>query len=89
MPVVTLYTRQGCCLCDDAKEVLAEARRRARFEYQEVDIDEDPELQRQYNDEVPVITIDGAKAFKYRVELQDLLRRLAARRPNGGAPSTT
>ncbi len=79
MPKVTLYTRQGCCLCDDAKQVLAEARRRAAFEYQEVDIDRDAELRRKYNDEVPVIAIDGAKAFKYRVDLKDLLRRLAAR----------
>jgi len=80
MAVVTLYTRQGCCLCDDAKQVLAEARRRTAFEYVEVDIDGDEELRRRYNDEVPVIAIDGAKAFKYRVELKDLLRRLAARR---------
>ncbi len=80
MALVTLYTRQGCCLCDDAKLVLAEARRRSVFEYQEVDIDADPDLRRKYNDEVPVIAIDGAKAFKYRVDLKDLLRRLAARR---------
>jgi len=79
MSLVTLYTRQGCCLCDEAKQVLAEARRRAVFDYQEVDIDADAELRRKYNDEVPVIAIDGAKAFKYRVDLKDLLRRLAAR----------
>ncbi|HTX36303.1 MAG TPA: glutaredoxin family protein [Bryobacteraceae bacterium] len=79
MAEVTLYTRQGCCLCDDAKLVLAEARRRAVFEYREVDIDSDPALHQKYNDEVPVIAIDGAKAFKYRVDLKDLLRRLAAR----------
>ena len=81
MSLVTLYTRQGCCLCDDAKQVLHEARRRAVFEYQEIDIDSDAELRSKYNDEVPVIAIDGAKAFKYRVDLKDLLRRLAARQP--------
>jgi glutaredoxin len=80
MVQVVLYTRQGCCLCDDAKKVLDEARRRTPFEYLEVDIDGDAELRRKYNDEVPVIAIDGAKAFKYRVELKDLLKRLAARR---------
>jgi glutaredoxin len=79
MTQVTLYTRQGCCLCDDAKQVLDEARRQAAFEYLEVDIDRDAELRLRYNDEVPVIAIDGAKAFKYRVDLKDLLRRLAAR----------
>jgi glutaredoxin len=79
-PLVTLYTRSGCCLCDDAKQVLAEARRRADFDYEELDIDADPELRRLYNDEVPVIAIDERKAFKYKVELKEFLRRLEARR---------
>jgi glutaredoxin len=78
-PLVTLYTRRGCCLCDDAKRVLADARRRADFDYRELDIDTDRELLRLYNDEVPVITIDGAKAFKYRVTLDEFLKKLAAR----------
>jgi glutaredoxin len=78
MPAVTLYTRQNCCLCDDAKAVLAEARTRTAFEYREVDIDSDAELRRLYNDDIPVIAIDGAKAFQHRVALQDLLERLAA-----------
>jgi len=79
-PLVTLYTRQGCCLCDDAKRVLTEARRHAEFAYRELDIDSDPELRRLYNDEVPVIAIDGTKAFKYRLTLEALLKKLAARR---------
>jgi len=79
-PLVTLYTRQGCCLCDDAKRVLAEARRRAEFDYRELDIDGDPELKRLYNDDVPVIAINGTKAFKYRLTLEEFLKKLAARR---------
>jgi glutaredoxin len=78
-PRLTLYTRAGCHLCEDAKRVLMEARRRAAFEYEEVDIDGDPQLRRLYNDEVPVVAIEGVKAFKYRVDLKELLRRLAAR----------
>jgi glutaredoxin len=79
LPKVTLYTRAGCCLCDHAKQVLAGARRRAAFDLEEVDIDRDPELRRRYNDEVPVIAINQVKAFKYRVTLEEFLRRLAAR----------
>ena len=79
MTRVTLYTRAGCCLCDDAKRVIEAARRQARFDYREIDIDSDPELRAQYNDEVPVIAIDGRKAFKYRVDLREFLKRLAAR----------
>ena len=78
-PVVTLYTRKGCHLCDDAKRVVMDARRRAEFDYQEHDIDTDPDLLRLYNEEVPVIAINGAKAFKYHVELEIFLKKLAAR----------
>jgi glutaredoxin len=77
--LVTLYTRRGCCLCDDAKAVLTAARGRAHFDYKEVDIDSDPELVQRYNDEVPVIAIDGMKAFKHRVDMKDFLKKLAAR----------
>ena len=79
IPKVTLYTRKGCCLCDDAKRVLESARQRAGFDLDEVDIDGDAELCRTYNDEVPVIAINGNKAFKYRVTEQELLKKLAAR----------
>ena len=79
IPNVTLYTRKGCCLCEDAKRVLESASKRARFELDEVDIDGDAGLARLYNDEVPVIAINGSKAFKYRVTEQELLKKLVAR----------
>jgi glutaredoxin len=79
IPKVTLYTRAGCCLCDDAKAVLAEARKHAEFDYEELDIDRDPTPVARYNDEVPVIAINGAKAFKYRLDMREFLKRLAAR----------
>ena len=78
-PRVTLYTRAGCCLCDEAKHTLAGLRGRAEFEYEEIDIDRDPGLRSRYNDEVPVIAIDGRKAFKYRVEPEEFLKKLKAR----------
>jgi glutaredoxin len=65
-------------LCDIAKNVLREAQQRADFEYQEVDIDRDPELRQRYTDEVPVIAINGVATFRYSVDLKELLRRLAA-----------
>ena len=79
MTRVTLYARAGCCLCDDARRVLSDARRRADFDYEELDIDLDPELRRQYNDEVPVIAINQVKAFKYKVTRDEFLKKLAAR----------
>jgi glutaredoxin len=79
MTRVTLYTRAGCCLCDEAKQVLVAARGRAAFEYEEIDIDRCPQWREQYNEEVPVIAIDGRKAFKYRVSMPEFLKKLAAR----------
>ena len=69
---VTLYTRRGCHLCDDAKQAIESARRRSAFEYKEFDIDADPKLREMYNEEVPVITIDGARAT-----IDELRRRVS------------
>ncbi len=75
-PEVTLYTRQGCHLCEDAKQVIDGLREIAEFRLKILDIDLDPELQARFTNEVPVIFINGRKAFKYRVEPRQLLRRL-------------
>ena len=69
---VILYTRRGCHLCDEAKQAIDSARRRSAFEYQEFDIDADPKLREMYNEEVPVITIDGARAT-----IEELRRRVS------------
>ena len=79
LPRVTLYTRTGCHLCDTAKEQLRRARQGAQFDLEEVDIDSDPELRALYNEEVPVISIDGRKAFKFFVNEQEFLKRLKDR----------
>jgi glutaredoxin len=79
MTRVTLYTRAGCGLCGEAKRVLAAARGRATFELDEIDIDRHPEWLPLYSEEVPVIAIDGRKAFKYKVSMDEFLKRLAAR----------
>jgi hypothetical protein len=78
-PVVTLYTRAGCCLCDEARKVLLSAARRARFRLEEIDIDADAALRAQYNEEIPLIAINGAKVFQYSVDLEAFLKQLAAR----------
>lgn len=79
MHVVVVYGRQGCHLCDVVKETLAQLQDHADFQWREVDIDTDPELRLKYNDEVPVVFIDGRKAFKYHMEGRHFLRALAGR----------
>jgi glutaredoxin len=75
---VVVYSRKGCHLCELVKETLMKLERRGGFTWREVDVDGDHELRRQYSDEVPVVFIDGYKAFKYRMTEQDFLRRLAS-----------
>ncbi|HKV80167.1 MAG TPA: glutaredoxin family protein [Candidatus Sulfotelmatobacter sp.] len=75
---VIVYSRKGCHLCEVVKESLAKLSRRGGFIWQEVDVDTDLELRRQFNDEVPVVFIDGRKAFKYHMNEQEFLRKLAS-----------
>lgn len=76
MSHVILYTRQGCHLCEVVKESLARLGRRVQFTLEEVDIDGDEQLRQRFNEEVPVVFIDGRKAFKYRLDEREFLRRL-------------
>jgi glutaredoxin len=75
---VVVYSRKGCHLCEIVKETLSKLQRRGGFTWQEVDVDSDDQLRRQFTDEVPVVFIDGHKAFKYRLDENEFLRKLAS-----------
>ncbi|HVI10847.1 MAG TPA: glutaredoxin family protein [Candidatus Binatia bacterium] len=75
-PKVVMYSRKGCHLCEVVKESLEKLSRRGGFTWHEVDVDADNDLRRQFNDEVPVVFIDGRKAFKYRMDEREFLRKL-------------
>ena len=75
-----LYTRKDCCLCEEMKTTLHRVADRVSFALEEIDVDTSPVLQEKYGNEVPVLFINGRKAFKYRltsVELEQRLRREA------------
>ena len=71
MHEVILYTRHGCHLCDEAKQLLE----RYGLTPTLVDIDVDPQLLERYNECVPVVFIDGQERFRGRIN-EVLLRRL-------------
>lgn len=79
MHEVVVYSRKGCHLCDVVKDTLTQVEGQADFQWRDVDIDLDPELRQKYNEEVPVVFIDGRKAFKYHMEARQFLRALAGR----------
>ena len=75
---VVVYSRKGCHLCEIVKEKLMKLERRGGFHWREVDVDADDLLKRRFTDEVPVVFIDGHKAFKYRMDEQEFLKKLAS-----------
>jgi glutaredoxin len=64
---LTLYSRQDCCLCDEMKAIIGEVALTMPLELEVIDIDDSAALREKFNDEVPVLFIDGRKAFKYRL----------------------
>ena len=74
MPKVVLYIAQGCHLCAHARRTLAAE----GVAYDEVDITGVPELEAAYREWLPVVEIDGRRAFVYHVPLAGLRRKLHA-----------
>jgi glutaredoxin len=76
-PRVTLYSRPGCHLCDDARAVIVRVCADLGEEYVEVSIDDDPELQHQFAEEIPVTFVDGRQHDFWRVDETRLRAALA------------
>jgi glutaredoxin len=76
---ITLFTREGCHLCDDALGALERVRRERHFDLEVVDLDDGapPDKRAAYDWEVPVIELDGRKIMKYHVDEARLVRLLA------------
>jgi len=74
---VVLYTAEGCRLCERALEVVREAQREIGFELELVDIGGDPELEARYREHLPVVEIDGERAFTYFVDPDVFRARLS------------
>ena len=78
--IVTLYTRPGCHLCDEAKAAMRDSGCEDEYRLEEINIDEDPDLRDKYGYDIPVVFINGVKAFKHRVDprqFRSKLRRLS------------
>jgi len=73
---VVLYSRPGCHLCDEARAVILEVRDRVPFAFEEVDIETDDELVRDYGVRIPVVAIDGQERFEIAVDAGRLARLL-------------
>jgi hypothetical protein len=73
---VAFFTARGCHLCEQALAVVREAQARTPFDLEMVDIAGDAGLEAEYRTLLPVIEIDGVRAFTYFVTVEALLDRM-------------
>jgi glutaredoxin len=76
VPVLTLYGKPGCHLCDDARAIAGEALAGRDVALREVDVTLDPVLERRYGERIPVLAVDGEELFDYVVDPDALRERL-------------
>lgn len=74
---ITLLSKPGCHLCDDARTVIGRVASDLGVEWEEVDIMSDPELQVAWWDQIPVTLVDGVQHDYWRVDEERLRKALA------------
>jgi glutaredoxin len=74
---VRLYYAKGCSLCDRAREQLMRLRGELGFDYAEVDITGVDELEAAHREWLPVVEIDGERAFVYFLDEAAFRRKLS------------
>ena len=79
MPRVTLYSRPGCHLCDDARAVIEAVCGELGESYEEISIAGDPALEERFGDEIPVTFVDGKQHDFWRVSPVRLRAALGGR----------
>ena len=80
-----LYSRPGCGLCEEMKELIAQVLEDFEARLHEVDVSGDPDLEADYGEQIPVLLIDGKKAFKFRTTRDALWERLRKARDPGAS----
>ena len=78
---VVLFGRPGCCLCDEAREVIERVHATRPFALEERDIEADETLLRAYLERIPGVTIDGIERFELFITEDALVRALDEPRP--------
>lgn len=76
---LVLYSRADCCLCEEMKDAIRQVSAKIPLHLEEIDVDSSAQLKEQFGDEVPVLFIDGRKAFKYKVTAMELEKRVGRR----------
>lgn len=75
-PVVTLYTKPGCHLCEPVAATISEAAKVRSIQSSTRNILEDPEDHERYKHAIPVVTVNGVEVARHRLSLQQLLEAI-------------
>jgi len=73
---IEIYSRPGCHLCDEAKEVIEPFSAHYALELKVTNVDSSAELREAFGTEIPVVLINGKEAFRHRVDARALERKL-------------
>ena len=73
-----MYSRRTCGLCDEARDAILSVRADIGFEFEEVFVDGDDALEREYGLRVPVVLVDGVERFEVEVPAGELRTLLSA-----------
>ncbi|MDT3438651.1 MULTISPECIES: glutaredoxin family protein [unclassified Pseudofrankia] len=79
-PRITLLTRVGCHLCDDARAAVVRVAEQTGVGWRELDVDAEQARADEYGDRVPVVLVDGREHGYWRVEEARLRDALGGRR---------
>jgi glutaredoxin len=74
--LVEIYSKNDCCLCDEAKAIIEKVRKITPFDFKETDITKDENLFEKYKYEIPIIFLNGRKIFKYKVDEKEFIKKL-------------
>ncbi len=81
---VVLYSKPGCHLCEEMKAEMSRADCANLYSLEEINIETDADLLARYRFEIPVLSINGVEAFKYRLLADEFRARLIG---SGGKPA--
>lgn len=76
LPEIVVYSKPGCCLCEKVMGQLEKLRAKHEFTCREVNILEDRSAYDRFKHEIPVVFVNGSKAFKYHLDEQRLVQLL-------------
>ncbi|MEJ2009072.1 MAG: glutaredoxin family protein [Acidobacteriota bacterium] len=76
LPEIVVYSKPACCLCEKVKKQLTRLQKQHKFALREVNILEDATAYNRFKDKIPVIFVNGKKAFTYHLDEADFIKLL-------------